>query len=138
MVSVAAMMVMACNKKSEREEVVEHAAARSCYIYFGNMDTVRITITIQDKNVSGELTYRHFEKDSNDGQLKGVLSGDTIIAEYTFESEGIKSIREVAFLKQGTTLLEGFAPMDTTGTRFSSHRDITFSGIELHKTDCLE
>ena len=135
---MAVMIVMACNKKREKEEPVEQSAGQLCYIHFENKDTVNMTITIQDKNLSGELMYKLFEKDRNYGQLKGVLSGDTIIAAYEFESEGIKSVREVAFLRKGSTLVEGFGTMDTTGTRFSSHRDLTFSGIELHQTDCRE
>jgi hypothetical protein len=135
-ICMAAMMVIACNKKREKEEVVTEAAEQLCYIYFKNMDTVKMTIAIQDKNVSGELMYKLFEKDRNYGQLKGTLSGDTIIAAYAFASEDIKSVREVAFLKKGASLVEGFATMDSTGTRFSSHRDLTFSGIELQKTAC--
>jgi hypothetical protein len=135
MVLIAAMMVIACNKKTE---VAGEAAGQLCYIYVENKDTVKMTITIQDKTLIGELRYKLFEKDRNYGQLQGVISGDTIIANYEFESEGKKSIREVAFLRTENTLIEGFGPMDTTGTRFSSHRVLTFTGFELHKTDCRE
>ena len=135
MVLLAAMLDVACNKE-RKEEATEEGAGKLCYTHAENKDTINMTIVIQDKNISGELTYKIFEKDRNQGQLNGVLSGDTIIATYTFESEGITSVREVAFLRKENTLVEGFGTMDSTGTHFSSRRGLTFSGMELHKTDC--
>lgn len=127
-----AILAIACHTKKEQQT----NEATSCYTYTENRDTVKMTLTIANKNVTGELTYRLFEKDRNDGHFNGVMSGDTIIADYEFESEGMRSVREVIFLKRGTAFVEGFGPTDSSGARFLTHRELTFSGIELHKCDC--
>lgn len=127
-------LIVACTNKTEKE--AGESEDRLCYVHAENKDTVNMTITIRNKNVSGELTYNLFEKDRNDGQLTGSLAGDTIFAEYKFQSEGTTSIREVAFLLKGTLLIEGIGTPDSTGMRFENHRDLTFTGIQLQKTDC--
>jgi hypothetical protein len=43
----------------------------------------------KDLSVVGNLCYRFFEKDKNDGTVIGKLQGDTLIADYTFMSEGV-------------------------------------------------
>ncbi len=40
--------------------------------------------------------------------MDGVLKGDTLIAAYTFTSEGKRSVRQVAFLIKDTTATEGY------------------------------
>lgn len=88
--------------------------------------------------VKGDLTYKLYEKDKNFGTIDGVLRGDTIIGTYKFSSEGKISEREVAFLKQGEDLVEGFAPMNDNGTRFKNEADLDFTGIVLQSDDCHE
>ena len=88
--------------------------------------------------VKGDLTYKLFEKDKNFGTIEAVVHGDTIIGTYKFSSEGKLSEREVAFLKQGSDLVEGFAPMNENGTKFTSKADLDFTGIVLQSDNCRE
>ena len=37
------------------------------------------------------MLYQLKEKDRNDGTLQGTINGDTLIADYTFSSEGMLS-----------------------------------------------
>ncbi|RAV98956.1 hypothetical protein [Pseudochryseolinea flava] len=146
MKGIASMMMgtilcVACNSKSlVKEEPVQavSSAGQSCYLYLNNKDTVKMTLTFDHQSVSGELTYNIFEKDGNTGTLRGAVVGDTIYAEYSFQSEGVTSVRDVAFLKKDSTLVEGFAPMDTSGTRFANRAELDFSGIVLKPTKCYE
>ncbi len=62
--------------------------------------------------VTGELVYDYFEKDKNTGTIKGEMKGDTLFAEYMFMSEGINSVREVAFLKKGDSWIEGYGDVE--------------------------
>ncbi len=62
--------------------------------------------------VTGELVYDYFEKDKNTGTIKGEMKGDTLFAEYIFMSEGINSVREVAFLQKGDDLIEGYGDVE--------------------------
>ena len=82
----------------------------TCYILQNEKDTVSLRLVIHENHVSGKLYYHYFEKDRNTGNIEGQVNGDTIFARYTFMSEGIESQREVAFLKNGDTLTEGYAP----------------------------
>jgi hypothetical protein len=71
-----------------------------CYIYIKNRDTASLKLNITGEELTGELNYKLFEKDSNTGKIAGEIKGDTIIAEYTFDSEGIRSVREVVFVRK--------------------------------------
>lgn len=71
-----------------------------CYIYIKNRDTATLKLDITGEELTGELDYKLFEKDSNTGKIAGEMKGDTIIAEYTFDSEGMRSVREVVFVKK--------------------------------------
>lgn len=133
-----AVIIFACNQKQEKQEATQPRNEHEilCYSYM-NKDTVKLQIMIHnDNSVMGDLEYSIFEKDRNTGQFVGKIYGDTIVVEYEFMSEGSGSVREVAFLKNGETLIEGFGPMDETGTRFANRSQITFTGFELKKTKC--
>lgn len=110
-----------------------------CYSYVTPKDTVYLHVSRKNRSITGDLTYKLYEKDSNQGSLDGRIKGDTLVAEYTFNSEGRSSVREVIFLKKGDTYIEGFGPVnDKEGkTVFQDHKNITFiNGITLSKTDC--
>lgn len=58
------------------------------------------------------------------------IEGDTIIAEYDFNSEGARSIREIVFLKKDGKLYEGFGDVETKGTKvvFKNRAALKFDG----------
>ena len=78
-----------------------------CYEMIMKQDTASLTLNVKDTTVTGQLDYRWYEKDRNEGTLKGVLRNDKIYADYTFNSEGMTSVREVVFKIQDATLLQG-------------------------------
>ena len=79
-----------------------------CYEMVMKRDTATLQISLQDSLVTGSLDYRWHEKDHNTGTIKGYLRDSLIVADYTFESEGMTSVREVIFKLEGDTLLQGF------------------------------
>ncbi|HMI06210.1 MAG TPA: hypothetical protein VK528_01590 [Flavobacterium sp.] len=106
-------VLLACKKETPLEAgpaiVAEKPAIEECYKGILKEDTIAMTLVIKENLVTdGQLHYHFFEKDKNDGTLKGEIKGDTLFADYTFMSEGKQSIREVAFLKQGDSYLEGY------------------------------
>ncbi len=112
-----------------------------CYSYVTPRDTVYLHISRKNRNITGDLTYKLYEKDSNQGSLDGRIKGDTLLAEYTFNSEGRSSIREVIFLKKGESYVEGFGPVTEKEGKmtFQDHKNITFiNGITLTKTSCTK
>jgi len=80
-----------------------------------------------------------YEKDSNKGKLEGKLYGDTLIADYKFISEGIESIRQVAFLIKDSMAIEGYADIEQKDgkTVFKNLKSLDFKhGLSLTKIDC--
>ena len=100
-----------------------------------NGDTVQLSLTRQGPAVSGTLLYSLAEKDRNMGVLRGRMRGDTLLADYVFESEGETSVREVVFLAKGDGFVEGYGAVEEKNGRmiFSPDSTITFSDDEVLK-----
>ncbi|TKC07156.1 hypothetical protein [Pedobacter frigoris] len=79
-----------------------------CYQFVKNKDTVSMTLNIEGEELTGDLNYKWFEKDRNSCTFAGELKGDTIIAEYLFDAEGMRSVRDVVFIRKDGKLYEGF------------------------------
>ena len=111
----------------------------ACYRYASNKDTIILNIENDHSKISGTLQYHLFEKDKNTGFLDGMMVGDTLFAEYTFYSEGLESVREVAFLKKGTTFVEGYADVEVDGNKavFKDGAPLNFNNtMALDAIDC--
>lgn len=137
------LLVSCKNEKLEKiaptpETSVVVQPISECYVGVLKRDTISLTVSLYGKRVAGELTYKFFEKDSNSGIVSGTMNGDTLIGEYTFQSEGRTSIRQVAFLKKGNTFIEGYGDiMDDNGKmRFKNPKQLHFDGKPLTKMEC--
>ncbi|MFV8340791.1 hypothetical protein [Flavobacterium sp. XS2P39] len=142
-------ILVSCKKEKEKEDamdpsekiVVEQPAAKECYNAIIKKDTISMVLNIKgDQLTSGKLSYNFYEKDKSEGELVGELKGDTLFAEYTFMSEGVSSVRQVAFLKKGDAYVEGFGDVvdDNKGkVTFKDRKQLKFEGnIVLSKVDC--
>lgn len=142
-------ILVSCKKEKEVEVVpvapekitVEEPVSEECYSAIIKKDTISMSVTIhQDKSVTGKLDYNFYEKDKNEGTLVGELKGDTLLADYTFMSEGMSSVRQVAFLKKGNTYVEGFGDVvdDNKGkVTFKDVKQLKFDGkVVMKKVDC--
>ena len=81
---------------------------KHCYENYANKDTVKLQVMTYENKVTGTLQIKLFNKDENKGTFIGKMRGDTLIADYIFMSEGIRSIRQIAYLKRNKTLIEGY------------------------------
>lgn len=99
--------------------------ASTCYRYATASDTINLKVEKFPNVVTGMLSYRLKEKDKNTGEIEGVLKGDTLIAEYSFMSEGTRSLRPVIFLLQNNTAVEGYGKMRDDGNGKMIFDDIT-------------
>jgi len=142
-----AVSFFACQKKDENKKPIDTAApeaaamvsGKSCYQYVKGRDTISMTLAMSANNANGELVYQFDGKDRNDGTFSGTFIGDTLFADYTFNSEGVKSIRETVFLRQGNVLIQGFGDMVEEGNKqsFRLPKQIRFEkDLRLEKTDC--
>lgn len=108
-----------------------------CYVYSENGSEVLFKITDVSDDVYGRLKYRYHEKDENLGNFRGKLYRDKLFGTFTFISEGIESVREVAFLVKKDTLIEGFGALNEVGTAFKFRDSIAYnSKTPLVKTNC--
>ncbi|MCK0158891.1 hypothetical protein MWU65_17015 [Cellulophaga sp. F20128] len=108
-----------------------------CYSFNGNNNTIILEITNLRNGVNGDLTYIFEGKDNRSGTLIGKVTGDKLFGEYTFMSEGVESIREVAFLIKDGQLIEGYGELNENGTAFVAKSNLEFtSTMPLTKTEC--
>ncbi|MDA6070600.1 hypothetical protein NJT12_13310 [Flavobacterium sp. AC] len=106
-------------------EIVEPAGDQ-CYA----SSAVKMSFNVNShQEVNGKLSYNIAGKDKNEGTLIGNMKGDTLIADYTFMSEGVSSVREVAFLKQEGTFVEGY------GDVAEANGKVSFKNKKLLKFD---
>ena len=111
-----------------------------CYSYTKNRDTATLKINAENEELTGNLAYRLYEKDSNKGTIAGEIKGDTIIAEYIFDSEGMRSVREIVLLKKDGKLYEGYGEVEEKSGKmvFKDRSKLKFGdAIVFSKTECL-
>ncbi|NQX54614.1 hypothetical protein HQN86_13410 [Pedobacter panaciterrae] len=151
-----ALLASACNSSNTDDKSVDSTSVTSmdtsltpsvpvqekiseCYIYTKNRDTAKLKINTENDELTGDLSYSLFEKDSNKGTISGEVKGDTILAEYNFDSEGMRSTREVVFLKRDRKLYEGFGEVEEKNgkTVFKDRSKLKFGdAIVFSLTDC--
>ena len=111
----------------------------SCYASWLNKDTVRLKVEVFEHVITGMLSYHFHEKDSNNGDFEGQFKGDTLVADYSFISEGIRSVRQVVFLIKDSTATEGYGEMEEKNGKmiFKNLNEVIFGkGIILQKVEC--
>ncbi len=97
------------NGQSDTKETVPEESIVGTYIGHLANDVYILTISSeQSESVSGTLDIKNFEKDSSTGNLKGTYKNGIILADYTFQSEGMESTSWVAFKKTTDGFIRGF------------------------------
>lgn len=142
------LTMLNCKNKEEKTEnstlketVLEKKATPSldlgCYIFDDGKNNISFELTENDSEIKGNLTYAFAEKDKNSGSFKGKLNEGILLGQYTFQSEGTESVREVAFKVVGDKLIEGYGDLNEDGTTFKDVANLNFtSKMPLIKTNC--
>lgn len=136
-----------CENKAQTNEAMESTESAEskvsgelqvgCYAYKGNNSAITFEITKIAYSITGTLNYHLAEKDANTGTFEGFLIDDVLLGDYTFQSEGITSKREVIFKIINGQLIEGFGPMDEEGICFINTDHVTYTPtMPLSKTKC--
>lgn len=110
-----------------------------CYEMVFKHDSAQLNLTVQDTTVSGQLTYNLYQKDKNTGTIRGVLRDTIIDADYTFQSEGMQSVREVIFKIKNNTLVQAFGDLTEKDGKiiFTDKTKLQFQDSNpFIKTDC--
>jgi hypothetical protein len=118
------------------------ASIKGCYIARIAKDTFQLAITsAKGTAVEGSLIYNFYEKDDSKGTLTGGYSNGILLAEYTFSSEGITSVRQVIFKKAPDGFIEGFGETKMEGSKevFKNAAKVSYNGslIFTRMDECL-
>lgn len=120
-------------------EIVEPAGDQ-CYTSRLNGNIVALSFNVNShQEVNGKLSYNITGKDKNEGTIIGNMKGDTLIADYTFMSEGVSSVREVVFLQKDGSLIEGYGDVVDANNKvtFKDKKKLKFDAKNtLTKSDC--
>lgn len=77
------------------------------YCYYTPNDTAVLTLEIAGSEATGTYMTHLMGKDKSSGVLEGVISNDTIVANYRYLTNGTEAIREVVFVVRNNTVTEG-------------------------------
>ncbi|MDR7210558.1 hypothetical protein [Flavobacterium piscis] len=115
-------------------------SGNQCYASTANNNTIWMSFNVNsNQEVNGKLSYSLYGKDKNEGTLIGNIYGDTLIADYTFDSEGVSSVRQVAFLQKDGTYIEGYGDVVEANGKvsFKDKKTLKFDiKNTLTKIDC--
>lgn len=113
---------------------------RECYGYFANRDTVMLSFErVGGDSIRGNLLVQYYGKDRSRGTINGTLQNDLLLARYVFQSEGMTSIRQVAFKKSGNALVEGFGDVTEKNNEmiFKDTKSLQYNdAFKLSPIDC--
>ncbi|WP_149302781.1 hypothetical protein [Pareuzebyella sediminis] len=147
---IVVLLGSSCKEKAEKSDVTSSQSQKTekfedsdamlqlgCYRYEEDGNTIQLDITKVGEKVKGKLVYQLSEKDRNTGIFEGTLADNKLVGTYTFDSEGVESTREVAFMVKGGALVEGYGELNNEGTAFKDYNAIRFSStMPLRKTKC--
>ncbi|MEO6071029.1 MAG: hypothetical protein ABIN57_06890 [Chitinophagaceae bacterium] len=99
-------------------------AISGCYEMVFKKDSAEMNLILKDTVVTGTLHYNFYQKDENKGTIKGVLRNNMIYADYTFQSEGMTSVREVIFKIEDGDLVQAFGDIEEkNGKLYYTNKD---------------
>jgi len=124
-------LITACNPQNENKEqpgsqppAPETPSPINCYSYTSAADTITLKVVHVGQSITGTLEYSLKEKDKNKGTIQGVMKDNILVADYTFMSEGVQSVRQVAFKLEGNSFIEGY------GESFSENEKMKFRNVD--------
>lgn len=108
-----------------------------CYAYNAKGSKIEMKVNFDGSNISGTIDYALAEKDKNTGTFTGKITNGILLMDYSFQSEGVKNMRQLAFKLVDNQLIEGYGEMTNDGTRFKDINKLQFtSNMPLSKVNC--
>jgi hypothetical protein len=123
MIAITLLLAGSCNNQSNSSEetrdttlsqdtvVTATRVPSGCYAQIAKRDTSLLQFEQKDSSITGTLTYKIYEKDRNDGTIQAEIHGSFITGWYIFKSEGVVSVRQVAWQINGVELWPGEGEM---------------------------
>ncbi len=114
--------IMASRKTTLVSPVVEDPtkvtqnSIAGCYVMHSGKDVYILIVESEEgKNVTGKVSFNNFEKDSSSGSFTGKFDGTILLGNYSFDSEGMHSNRQLVFKLVDGNLIEGFGDVKFEG-----------------------
>ncbi len=126
-------------KKVIEKNPIQAESIVGCYVAHLAKDVYSLEISSEvGENIQGKLDIQNAEKDSSTGTIVGTYKKDIILADYTFQSEGVESINWVAFKKIRNSFVRGYGDVGAeTKTQNIDLNKITFdTSVVYSKTNC--
>jgi hypothetical protein len=76
---------------------VKDTTITGCFTQISKRDTAILQLDAKGITITGPLSYNYYQKDRNGGTIQGEISGDQLVGWYLFRSEGVMSMRQVAW-----------------------------------------
>ena len=94
------------------ETTVAPASLNGCYEMVISGDTAFMNIEQSSDNLNGVLKYKRKDKDSNNGKIVLTKTGNRAEGFYTFQSEGLTSVRQIVFKINNNSFAEGYGNIE--------------------------
>jgi len=110
-----------------------------CYWKILQRDTFVLHLQESGNDLTGRLTFNNFEKDKSSGNVRGKIEAGMVKLWYNFQSEGMQSVMQVYFKKQGDHLVRGLGPVTAKGDSayFSNSKDVDYNSDQTFtRVDC--
>ncbi len=133
---------VAAQKEKDRKAIERSYSTTDmsgCFWKISGRDTLVAWLAQTENTITGKLNFDNFEKDGSSGPVHGTVEGDIIKLWYSFESEGMKSVMEVWYKKQGDSLLRAVGPsaVKADSSYFTDYKAIKFDNKQSFvKVDC--
>jgi len=104
----------------------------SNYIAIDGRDTATITLKTGNDVVTGKLIFRMYNKEDNDGFVRGAFKKDTLFVDYSFRKGTNRIVYKnpMAFLKKNGQLILGIGKMENMFGRTYFRKDIPIDFYE--------
>ena len=122
---------------SDNPPVAENV--NGCYMKKLDRDIYVLQLEQTGTAVTGKLQFDNYQKDDNRGTVKGIVDGNKVKLWYDFTAEGMHSIMEIYFKKQGNGLIHGIGDTEVKGdSAFYKNPDaVNYEEKQLFtKVDC--
>lgn len=110
-----------------------------CYMKKLDRDIYVLQLEQTGAAVTGKLQFDNYQKDDSKGIVKGIVDGNIVKLWYDFTAEGMHSIMEKYFQKQGDGLVHGIGGTEVKGDSafYKDPAAINFEEKQLFtKVDC--
>jgi hypothetical protein len=117
-VAVVVVVIVALGIGKKQVAVQQDESMAGCYVATLSRDVYTLTITSEQRGtVLGTVSFDNFEKDSSSGTFVGTYNDGLLVGDYTFESEGMTSVRQLAFKKVDSGFVAGFGEVEVVDDR---------------------